>query len=128
MNDRLTLDYGVRFTHQSPQYDQFLQMSNFFPNEWSLRNAPLLYIAGCNNGATVCSGNARNAMDPRNGQILVIPNAANSAAAIGTPVPGSGNAATNGILQAGHGTSKYGYPRAALLVRPRFGVAYDLPR
>ena len=36
VNDRLTLDYGVRFTRQQPQYDQFLQMSNFFPEQWSL--------------------------------------------------------------------------------------------
>ncbi len=30
VNGRLTLDYGIRFTRQQPQYDQFLQMSNFF--------------------------------------------------------------------------------------------------
>ncbi len=30
-SSRLTLDYGVRFTRQQPQYDQFQQMSNFFP-------------------------------------------------------------------------------------------------
>ena len=35
VNSRLTLDYGMRFTHQQPQYDQFLQMSNFFPDQWS---------------------------------------------------------------------------------------------
>ena len=35
VNSRLTLDYGVRFTHQQPQYDQFQQMSNFFPDQWS---------------------------------------------------------------------------------------------
>ncbi len=46
VNGRLTLDYGVRFTRQQPQYDQFLQMSNFFPNEWSKANAPLLYVVG----------------------------------------------------------------------------------
>ena len=46
VNSRLTLDYGLRFTHQQPQYDQFLQMSNFFPNQWSLGAAPLLYVAG----------------------------------------------------------------------------------
>ena len=45
-------------------------MSNFFPEEWSKANAPLLYVSGCNNGAVVCSGNARNAVDPRTGQIL----------------------------------------------------------
>src|SRR5207247_4551350 len=96
MNDRLTLDYGIRFTHQSPQYDQFLQMSNFFADQWSLANAPLLYVSGCNNGATVCSGNARNAVDPRTGQIVTAPGAANSAALIGTVIPGTGNL-TNGV-------------------------------
>ena len=56
MNERLTLDYGMRFTRQQPQYDQFQQMSNFFPDKWSSSSAPLLYLSGCNNGATVCSG------------------------------------------------------------------------
>src|SRR4029453_4482650 len=82
VNGRLTLDYGLRFTRQQPQYDQFLQMSNFFANEWSLAAAPLLYVSGCNNGATVCSGNARNAVHPITGQILTAPGAANTAAAI----------------------------------------------
>ncbi len=35
VNNRLTLDYGMRFTHQQPQYDQFNQTSNFFPDMWS---------------------------------------------------------------------------------------------
>ena len=35
VNSRLTLDYGMRFTHQQPQYDQFQQMSNFFPDQWT---------------------------------------------------------------------------------------------
>ena len=79
VNSRLTLDYGMRFTHQQPQYDQFQQMSNFFPDQWSPAQAPVLYVSGCSNGATVCSGNARNAMDPRTGQILTAPGAANTA-------------------------------------------------
>jgi hypothetical protein len=124
-NSRLTLDYGVRFTHQTPQYDQFQQMSNFFPNMWSLSSAPLLYIAGCSNGATVCSGNARNAVDPRTGQILTAPGAANTAAAIGTVVPNTGNL-TNGILQAGNGIANTSYVWPKLLAAPRFGIAYDL--
>ena len=33
-SNRLTLDYGMRFTRQQPQYDQFQQMSNFFPEQW----------------------------------------------------------------------------------------------
>ena len=35
VNNRLTMDYGIRFTRQQPQYDQFQQMSNFFPDQWS---------------------------------------------------------------------------------------------
>ena len=125
VNDRLTLDYGVRFTRQQPQYDQFLQMSNFFPDQWSQSPAPLLYVSGCNNGATVCSGNARNAVDPRTGQILTAPGAANTAAAIGTVIPNSGNL-TNGILQAGNGIADTSYVWPKLAAAPRFGMAYDL--
>ncbi|HJZ78092.1 MAG TPA: hypothetical protein VKE51_40475 [Vicinamibacterales bacterium] len=87
VNRRLTLDYGVRFTRQQPQYDRFEQMSNFFPELWSASSAPVFYVAGCSNGAATCSGNLRNAMDPRNGQILIVSGAANSQAAIGTPIP-----------------------------------------
>ena len=55
----------MRFVHQGPQYDINNTMSNFFPDKWQASQAPVLYVAGCSNGATVCSGNARNAMDPR---------------------------------------------------------------
>jgi hypothetical protein len=125
VNDRLTLDYGLRFTRQQPQYDQFLQMSNFFADEWSASGAPMLYLSGCNNGATVCTGNARNAVDPRTGQILTAPGAANTAAAIGTVVPNTGNL-TNGIHQAGDGIADTSYLWPKLVVAPRFGMAYDL--
>ncbi len=107
VNSRLTLDYGVRLTHQQPQYDQFQQMSNFFTDKYSPTAAPTLYVPGCNNGAVTCSGNALNAKDPRTGLIITAPGAANSQALIGTPIPGTGNAATNGIIQAGNGISKY---------------------
>jgi hypothetical protein len=127
VNSRLTLDYGVRLTHQQPQYDQFQQMSNFFPNLYKPGAAPTLYVSGCSNGAVTCSGNTLNAMDPRNGQVIIVPGALNSQALIGTPIPGSGNAATNGIVQAGQGgTSKYGYTWPSIVVGPRFGYAYDL--
>ena len=126
VNNRLTLDYGMRFTHQQPQYDQFQQMSNFFPELWSQANAPVLYVAGCSNGATVCSGATRNAMDPRNGQIVLPPaGAANTQVLIGTPIPNVGNP-LNGIRQAGDGISKSGYTWPAIVFGPRFGAAYDL--
>ncbi len=122
---RLTLDYGVRFTRQQPQFDKFQQMSNFFPERWNAARAQVLYVAGCSNGARTCSGNTRNAMDPRTGQILTAPGAANTQAAIGTPIPGSGDP-LNGIVQAGEGIAKTGYTWPKLVVGPRFGLAYDL--
>ena len=57
VNNRLTLDYGMRFTHQQPQDDQFNQTSNFFPDMWS--SAAMLRCSmspAARNGATVCSG------------------------------------------------------------------------
>jgi hypothetical protein len=125
VNNRLTLDAGIRFTRQQPQHDQFQQMSNFFPGQWQPGNAPVLYVAGCSNGAVVCSGNTRNAMNPLTGQILTAPGSPNTQAAIGTPVPGIGDP-FNGIRQAGDGISKYGYTWPKLVVGPRFGVAYDM--
>jgi hypothetical protein len=125
VNGRLTMDYGMRFTRQQPQYDQFQQMSNFFPDEWDPSAAPILYVPGCSNGAVVCSGNTLNAMDPRNGNILTAPGAANTQAAIATPVPGTGNP-LNGIRRAGDGIAKTGYKWPLLVMGPRFGMAYDL--
>ena len=40
VNNRLTLDYGVRLVHQQPQYDSLGQASNFLPQEWAAANAP----------------------------------------------------------------------------------------
>ena len=124
-NNRLTLDYGVRFTRQQPQHDKYQQMSNFFPNLWSASQAPLLYVPGCSNGAVTCSGNTLNAMNPRTGQILTAPGATNTQAAIGTPIPGTGDP-LNGVRQAGDGIAKTGYTWPTLVVGPRFGMAYDL--
>ena len=126
VNGRLTLDYGMRFTRQQPQYDSFGQMSNFFPEQYSAANAPILYVAGCSNGAVTCSGNVRNAMNPLTGQILTAAGAANTQAAIGTPVLGTGQMATNGIVAAGQGISKYSYVWPTIVYGPRVGAAYDL--
>ena len=50
---------------------------------------------------------------------------AGTAALIGQIVPGTGNA-TNGIVRAGDGISKYNYTWPALAIAPRFGAAYDI--
>jgi hypothetical protein len=114
-----TLDYGLRLVHQQPQYDELGQASNFLPDKWSLSQAPVLYLAGC--AAQPCTGNNRQAMDPATGALL----GPNTAVAIGTVVPNSGNA-TNGLFLSGNGIAKTTYTWPALRVAPRFGTAYDL--
>ena len=47
VNNRLSLDYGLRITNQGPNYDTKLQASNFFVDQWSASAAPLLYRPGC---------------------------------------------------------------------------------
>src|SRR6185436_19938607 len=76
-------------------------------------------------GASPCTGNNRNAMNPVTGEILTIPGIPNTAAAIGTIIPGTGNL-TNGIHQAGQSISKYSYEWPALAFAPRAGAAYDV--
>ena len=125
VSNRLTLDYGMRFVHQQPQYDQFNQESNFFPNKFTSANAQVLYVAGCSNGAVTCSGNTRNAKNPITGAIIPGGNAANSQVLIGTPVPGVGNP-LDGIVQAGNGIAHTNYIWPALVIAPRFGLAYDV--
>ncbi len=114
VNRRLTLDYGMRFTHMTPQYDQFDQASNFFPNLFTAANAQVLYTTGCANGATVCSGNTRDAKNPITGQVITS-GGANSQVLIGTPIAGVGNP-LNGIVQAGHGIANTNYTWAPLVV------------
>lgn len=118
---RLTLDYGVRFTNQQPQYDQLLQTSRLFLEDWNSANAPVLYAAGCPNGVNPCSSSQRQAMDPRTGQLL----GPNTGYAIGLVVPNSGNP-LNGLRLAGEGMAKEAYVWPTLAVAPRFGMAYDL--
>jgi hypothetical protein len=121
VSPKLTLDYGVRLVHQTPQYDKLGQASNFFLDRWSSGAAPVLYVAGCANGVYPCSGTNRQAMNPQTGQFL----GPNTSLAIGTLVPNSGDT-TNGLVQAGNGIPITTYLQPALGVAPRFGMAYDL--
>jgi hypothetical protein len=119
VTDKWTLDYGVRLVHQQPQYDELGQAANFLPDKWAIGQAPVLYLAGC--AATPCTGANRQALDPRTGQLL----GPNTAVAIGTLVPNSGNT-TNGLFLSGAGIAKTTYTWPALRAAPRFGTAYDL--
>ena len=121
VSPRLTFDYGLRFTHQQPQYDELLQTSRLFLEDWSASAAPQLYVPGCPGGVYPCATNQRQAMDPRTGQLL----GPATSFAIGTVVSGSGNT-LNGLRLAGEGMAKEAYEWPALAVAPRFGAAYDL--
>jgi hypothetical protein len=126
VNSRFTLDYGLRFTHQGMQADQFGQMSNFFPDKWSASAAPMLFVPGCSNGAVTCSGATRVAKNPLTGAFA-------PAAAIGTVVPNSGDR-LNGIRSAfvspehpvADDINKASYVWPNMVFGPRFGAAYDL--
>jgi Carboxypeptidase regulatory-like domain len=121
VNNKLTLDYGVRLVHQQPQYDALLQSSNFLPEKWDPGQAPTLYVAGCANGVYPCTGTNRQAMNPLTNQFL----GPLSSLSIGQLVPGTGDL-TNGIFQAGKGIVEETYKWPALALAPRFGFAYDM--
>lgn len=118
--NRLTLDYGVRFVHQTPQHDRFGQSANFFPERWQASKAPRLYQPACA-GVSPCSGDARQARDPVTGRLI----GPGTSGLIGQAVPGTGDPA-NGMVLAGDGIADTGYTWPALGVAPRVGAAYDL--
>src|SRR5690606_8390239 len=124
VTNRLTLDYGMRFTRQQPQYDQFQQMSNFFREQFDPAKVPALYVPGT-------GSQSGQAVNPLTGESL----GPGSGGFIGTIVPGTGELIeleggaltyANGVRQAGDGISKYGYTWPTLVFGPRFGFAYDV--
>src|SRR5688572_19710343 len=121
VNNRLSLDYGLRITNQGENYDTKLQASNFFPEQWQATAAPSLYVPGCSVAARPCPAANRVAVNPVTGASL----GASTQVAIGTLVPGSGNP-YNGIIVAGDGIAKENYTWPALGFAPRFGAAYDV--
>ena len=52
VNSNLTLDYGLRFTHQVPQYDANGQASNFFLDQ--LRSLRPLRPSTCRDARAAC--------------------------------------------------------------------------
>jgi hypothetical protein len=126
VNARLTLDYGLRFVHQQPQYESYGLASNFVPEDWKLANAPQLYRPACAPGGVAgtasCQGQNLRAQNPVNGEIL----GAGSSALVGQLVPGIGTV-TNGIYRAGEGpVPKTNYNWPTMGYAPRLGAAYDL--
>jgi hypothetical protein len=123
VNGKLTLDYGLRFVHQPPQYDTYGFSSNFLEDQWNPAMAPVLFRPVCAPGtAAPCTGQNVRALNPLTNTIL----GPGSSAVVGQIVPNSGDL-TNGVFPAGTGpVVKENYTWPALVLAPRFGYAYDL--
>jgi hypothetical protein len=122
LNQRLTLDYGVRLSHFQPLYDQESQLSFFNPALFSAANAPRIYQPVCINNVFPCVSGAaaanRRAIDTVTGALQ-------PASFIGLLVPGTGSA-TNGIGLTSEGYAKGGFESPKVLIAPRFGFAFDI--
>ena len=136
ISNRLTLDYGIRFSWLPPTRDVSGQASNFDPSQYSLANAPRLYAPGCLGqavGSFTPTGCTRVAYDPAlpvgtilTGTGIQIPgtpgvNSFNGGLFIAKIVPGTGSG-TNGLVATADALTK----DQGLLYAPRIGFAFDL--
>jgi hypothetical protein len=112
VNRRLTLDFGMRFYHQTPQIDANNTFSNFVPSTYSASAIPRLYVPGMSNGKRV-------AVDPGTGAVAPV-------AYIGLFVPNTGNPADGMVLLGDKGNPLEPYHQRAIAFAPRVGFAYDL--
>ncbi len=108
-SNKLTLDYGLRFTWFQPQYDQRLASSFFVPEKYDPAKAVRLY-------RRATSGLA---FDPANPDVLL------PAFLIGRIVPGSGDQA-NGMQTVESGFTRGGFENRGVQFGPAFGFAYDV--
>lgn len=117
VNSRLSVDFGVRFYHQTPPTDHEGTFVNFVPANYSKSAESRLYYPYCV-GATTCSSPANGlvARDPLAGATV-------GSGYIGDLVYGSGNPAS-GLVNLGKSTPPY--HQDALAYGPRFGFAWDV--
>ena len=88
VNNRLTLDYGMRFSWIRPQFDKRFQDYYFDPSSYNASKAVRLYRPTCVAGTFAlggCSSANQRAFDPTN------PNTLLPAYLVGRIVPGSGD-------------------------------------
>jgi hypothetical protein len=121
----LTLDYGVRFYWETPQWDTTLQASNFLPDKFDPSQAAKLFTPVCVGGAPG-AGCVRRGMDPTLIAQGLAPTLANTVEErfIGRLTPGSNR--FNGAFQAGKGINDQLQDGNAFRVSPRIGAAYDV--
>ncbi len=111
VNRKLTLDYGMRIYHQTPQIDVNDTFAIFDPALYSKAKLPRVYIPGT-------SGGKRVAIDPGTNAVAPV-------TFIGLFVPNSGDPATGfKLLTANNGREPY--TQRSIAWAPRFGFAYDI--
>lgn len=107
----LTIDYGLRFYHDMPQYDARSQLSTFVPSLYDPARAPVLLRPALD------SKGVKVALNPATGQMY-------SQGLIGTFAPGMGNP-SEGMVTEGRGAPPGCFTLPAISYAPRFGFAWD---
>ncbi len=111
VSSRLSLDLGVRFYHDPPQYEATNHLASFSAAAFDSKNAAVLLRPATVNGVKV-------AQDPLTGQTYPF-------GLVGSFVPGVGNPANGELVAGKNGTPRGLYTVAPLDVAPRFGFAWD---
>jgi hypothetical protein len=134
VNNRLTLDYGMRFSLIYPQFDSRNQDFYFVPERFDPAKAVRLYRQTCRPGVDFpCSGTdilaydpalAANPVDARN-NLSIANGTLNDGSLVGRIVPGSGDP-FNGMVGSADGYFPGGVKSRGVQFAPAFGFAYDL--
>ena len=112
VRNNLTLDYGVRFYHDPPQYDERNQLASFSLAAYDPAAAPVLLRPGFD------ASHNKVAVDPLTGNTY-------PQGLIGAFVPGVGNPADGDLVAGKSGVPRGLYTTAPIAVAPRFGFAWD---
>jgi len=113
VTSKLTLDFGLRFTHMPPTIDRNHNVAAMDTSLYSIANAPLLYRPALN------GSNQRVAQNPLTGAFA-------PASYIGLFVPGAGNSADGSFVAGVNGNPPGLITTNYLEYGPRFGFAYDV--
>ena len=111
VKSNFTLDYGVRFYLDPPQYDANGQLASFSAAAFNPANAVVLLRPATVNGVKV-------AQDPITGQTY-------GQGLIGAFAPGHGNPANGDIIGGKNGVPRGLYTTRPLAAAPRFGFSWD---
>ena len=117
VTQRLALDFGIRFYHETPPVDHDKTFVNFEPASYSKTAESRLYYPACSSGIATCT-NAANGLVARD----ALTGATVGSGFIGDIVHGSGNPAS-GMVPLGTSAA---YQLPSIEYGPRAGFAWDV--